>query len=207
VNSRFVRRLPSRYTASYSTRRVSRLARGNNNRGGLHACKAVTSFSSAFRKNFSSALAFHTGPEPVFLMAGSDVGLISTLWQRRISSSLNRACMQPEFGTLLVSTASIPVAHSLQSALSRIAQRRQTDSLIDPCTAVKKAARVPEGLRTLAFPKRSGHAPLFPRDVADRLHAQPKQYTGLLSPSYSAMSIVYRANSTQTTARLSSGGK
>jgi hypothetical protein len=83
VNSRLLRRRPSRYTASYSARRTSRVSRGRSSRGGLDAREGVAPFFAACGKDFSSTLSLHAFPESVFLVAAPHVRLISAFRQRK----------------------------------------------------------------------------------------------------------------------------
>ena len=85
ANSRLDLRRPSRYTASYSTRRSSRLARGNLIRGGSDARKTVAPFLAALRKDFPSTLALHACAEAVFLVTAAHMRLKSAFRQRTIS--------------------------------------------------------------------------------------------------------------------------
>lgn len=75
VNSRLVRRRPSRYTASYSARRTRRQARGKSRRGASDARETVASLLAALREYFASTLALHPRPESVLLVAGAYMGL------------------------------------------------------------------------------------------------------------------------------------
>jgi len=92
ANSRPVRRRPSRYTASYSTRRTNRHARGNPNCGRLDARETVAPFLAAFRKDFPSTRALHACAETVLLMTAAHMGLKSTFRQRWLSSRSRCSC-------------------------------------------------------------------------------------------------------------------
>ena len=81
-NSRADRRRASRYTASYSARRTSRLARGSPKFGGSDARETVAPFLSAARKHFASARTLHSCTESVFLMTCPHMGLIRPFRQR-----------------------------------------------------------------------------------------------------------------------------
>jgi len=83
VNSRLLRRRPSRYTASYSARRTSRVSRGRSSRGSSDAREGVAPFFAACGKDFSSTLGFHAFAESVFLVAAPHVRLISAFRQRK----------------------------------------------------------------------------------------------------------------------------
>src|SRR6202789_1097952 len=83
VNSRLLRRRPSRYTASYSPRRTSRVSRGRSSRGALDAREGVAPFFAACGKDFSSTLGFHAFAESVFFVAAPHVRLISAFRQRK----------------------------------------------------------------------------------------------------------------------------
>jgi hypothetical protein len=87
VNSRLVRRRPSRYTASYSARRTSRQARGKSSRGSSDARETVASLLAALREYFASTLALHACAEAVFLVTGAHVGLICPFRHRSLSSA------------------------------------------------------------------------------------------------------------------------
>lgn len=86
VNSRLDRRRPWRYTASYSLRRTIRQARGNPSRGESDARETVAPLFAALRKDLPSTLALHACAEPVLLVAGAYMGLISAFRQRSFSS-------------------------------------------------------------------------------------------------------------------------
>src|SRR5579871_4768736 len=87
VNSRLALRRPSRYTASYSTRRTKRQALGKV-RDASDAGKAMASFFAALRKNFASTLALHARAETVLLVATAHVGLKCAFRQRIFSLSI-----------------------------------------------------------------------------------------------------------------------
>jgi len=94
ANSRPVLRRPSRYTASYSTRRTNRHARGNPN-GRLDARETVAPFLAAFRKDFPSTRALHACAEAVLLMSAAHMGLKRTFRQRWLSSRSRCRCARP----------------------------------------------------------------------------------------------------------------
>ncbi len=83
VNSRLLRRRPSRYTASYSARRTSRVSRGRSSRRGSDAREGVAPFLAACGKDFPSTLGLHAFAESVFLVAAPHVRLISAFRQRK----------------------------------------------------------------------------------------------------------------------------
>ena len=83
VNSRLLRRRPSRYTASYSARRTSRVSRGRSSRGRSDAGDGVAPFFAACGKDFPSTLGLHAFAESVFLVAAPHVRLISAFRQRK----------------------------------------------------------------------------------------------------------------------------
>src|ERR1700722_18624334 len=83
VNSRLLRRRPSRYTASYSARRTSRVSRGRSSRGRSDACDGVAPFFAACGKDFPSTLGLHAFAESMFLVAAPHVRLISAFRQRK----------------------------------------------------------------------------------------------------------------------------
>jgi hypothetical protein len=83
VNSRLLRRRPSRYTASYSARRTSRVSRGRSSRGRSDAREGVAPFFAACGKDFSSTLSLHPFSESVLFMAAPHVRLISAFRQRK----------------------------------------------------------------------------------------------------------------------------
>jgi hypothetical protein len=93
VNSRLLRRRPSRYTASYSARRTSRVSRGRSSRGGSDAREGVAPFFAACGKDFSSTLSLHAFSESVFFVAAPHVRLISAFRQRK--SPLNFSARSP----------------------------------------------------------------------------------------------------------------
>jgi hypothetical protein len=93
VNSRLLRRRPSRYTASYSARRTSRVSRGRSSRGGSDAREGVAPFFAACGKDFSSTLSFHAFAESMFFVAAPHVRLISAFRQRK--SPLNSSARWP----------------------------------------------------------------------------------------------------------------
>jgi hypothetical protein len=83
VNSRLLRRRPSRYTASYSARRSRRKARGKCSRvAASDAREAVAPFFAASCKNFPSTLRFHALAKPVLFMAAPHMRLKSAFRQR-----------------------------------------------------------------------------------------------------------------------------
>ena len=86
VNSRLVRRRPSRYTASNSARRTRREARGKSSRGVSDARETVAPFPAALRKDFPSTRALHPRAEPVLLMTRAHMGLKSAFRQGILSS-------------------------------------------------------------------------------------------------------------------------
>jgi hypothetical protein len=86
VNSRLVRRRPSRYTASYSERRTKRQARGRLSCGASDSRETVAPFFSALCKDFASTLALHAFAEAVLLMTAAHMGLKRTFRQRSFSS-------------------------------------------------------------------------------------------------------------------------
>src|ERR1019366_6331809 len=86
VNSRLVRRRPSRYTASYSERRTKRQARGRLTCGASDSRETVAPFFSALCKDFASTLALHAFAEAVLLMTAAHMGLKRTFRQRSFSS-------------------------------------------------------------------------------------------------------------------------
>lgn len=86
MNSRLARRRPSRYTASYSTRRNKRHARGRLSRVASDSRETVASFFSALRKYFASTLALHALAESMLLMTAAYVGLKRAFRQRSFSS-------------------------------------------------------------------------------------------------------------------------
>jgi hypothetical protein len=85
VNSRLVRRRPSRYTASYSLRRTNRASRGKSSRGGSDAREAVASLLAASCKDFPSTLSFHAFAKSVLLMSAPHMRLKSPFRQRYFS--------------------------------------------------------------------------------------------------------------------------
>jgi len=86
VNSRLVRRRPSRYTASYSARCTSREARGKVSGRSSDAGEAMASLLAALREYFASTLRFHARAEAVFLVAGAHVRLKCPFRHRSLSS-------------------------------------------------------------------------------------------------------------------------
>src|ERR1700722_16380997 len=83
VNSRLLRRRPSRYTASYSARRTSRVSRGRSNRGGSDAREGVAPFLAACGKDFTSTLCLQEFAESVLLVAAPHMRLIRAFRQRK----------------------------------------------------------------------------------------------------------------------------
>ena len=118
VNSRLLRRRPSRYTASYSARRIKRKARGKSGRGASDAREAVAPFFAASCKNFPSTLRFHALAKPVLFMAAPHMRLKSAFRQRSSPSQFIAA-----------------------RALLRIAGPVETSSLDDLRATVKEARR------------------------------------------------------------------
>src|SRR5271156_3059712 len=117
VNSRLLRRRPSRYTASYSTRRSRRKTRGKSRRvAPSDAREAVAPFFAASCKNFPSTLRFHALAKPVLLMAAPHMRLKSAFRQRSSPSQFIAA-----------------------RALLRIAGPVETSSLDDLHATVKEA--------------------------------------------------------------------
>jgi hypothetical protein len=86
VNSRLVRRRPSRYTASYSARRTRRQARGKSS-GASDARETVAPLLAALCEYFASTLCLHARAKPVFLVAGAHVRLKCPFWHRSLSSA------------------------------------------------------------------------------------------------------------------------
>jgi hypothetical protein len=86
ANSRPDFRRPSRYTASYSTRRTNRHARGNPNSGRLDARETVAPFLASLRKDSTSTWALHACAEAVLFVTAAHMGLKSTFRQRWFSS-------------------------------------------------------------------------------------------------------------------------
>jgi hypothetical protein len=83
VNSRLLRRRPSRYTASYSARRSRRKARGKSSRAApSDAREAVAPFFAASCKNFPSTLRFHALAKAVLFMSAPHMRLKSAFRQR-----------------------------------------------------------------------------------------------------------------------------
>ena len=95
VNSRLVRRRPSRYTASYSLRRTRRASRGKSSRGGSDAREAVASLLAASCKDFPSTLSFHAFAKSVLLMTAPHMRLKSAFRQRSSPESPHGA-IHPE---------------------------------------------------------------------------------------------------------------
>jgi hypothetical protein len=91
ANSRPDFRRPSRYTASYSTRRTNRHARGNPN-GRLDARETVAPFLASLRKHSTSTRALHACAETVLFMTAAHMGLKSTFRQRWLSSRSRCSC-------------------------------------------------------------------------------------------------------------------
>jgi hypothetical protein len=108
VNSRLLRRRPSRYTASYSARRTSRVSRGRSSRGGSDAREGVAPFFAACGKYFPSTLRLHAFAESMLLVAAPHVRLISAFRQRK--SPLNFSARPPH--------ASTPGSRVTQQAIS-----------------------------------------------------------------------------------------
>jgi hypothetical protein len=86
VNSRLVRRRPSRYTTSYSMRRTRRQARGKSSRGTSDPRETVAPLFAALGKNLASTLRFHAYAEAMFLMTAAHMGLKRAFRQRSFSS-------------------------------------------------------------------------------------------------------------------------
>jgi hypothetical protein len=81
ANSRPDFRRPSRYTASYSTRRTNRHARGNPS-GRLDSRETVAPFLASLRKHPTTTRALHACAEAVLLMASAHMRLKSAFRQR-----------------------------------------------------------------------------------------------------------------------------
>jgi hypothetical protein len=86
VNSRLERRLPSRYTTSYSARRATRHSRGSPPGATSDSREAMTSLFAASGKNFATTLRLHAFAEAVFFVTAAHMGLKSTFRQRILSS-------------------------------------------------------------------------------------------------------------------------
>jgi hypothetical protein len=86
VNSRLERRLPSRYTTSYSAVRAMRHSRGSPPGATSDSREAMTSLFAASGKDFPSTLAFHAFAEAVFFVTAAHMGLKRTFRQRILSS-------------------------------------------------------------------------------------------------------------------------
>jgi hypothetical protein len=129
VNSRLLRRRPSRYTASYSARRSRRKARGKSSRVATSdAREAVAPFFAASCKNFPSTLGFHALAKAVLFMAAPHMRLKSAFRQRSSPSQFIAA-----------------------RALLRIAGPVETSSLDDLRATVKEPRTTQDGAGDLRF--------------------------------------------------------
>ena len=90
TNDELERRRPSRYTASKSARRKSRLARGKSRLTRSDACEAMASLFAASRQDLLATLALHACAEAVFLVTAAHMGLKGTFRQRSLLSPLQR---------------------------------------------------------------------------------------------------------------------
>jgi hypothetical protein len=130
ANSRLDRRRPSRYTASYSTRRTSRPARGNPYRGGSDARETVAPFLAALRKDFPSTLALHPCAEAMLLMTAAHVRLKSA-FRQRVRSLI-----------MTISLAPAPVNRACHHASCKPLQiaraKAETASVVEPRSTVKE---------------------------------------------------------------------
>ena len=119
VNSRLLRRRPSRYTASYSARRTRRKARGKSSRVATSdAREAVAPFFAASCKNFPSTLRFHALAKAVLFMSAPHMRLKSAFRQRSSPSQF------------IAARALLPIAGPVE-----------TSSLDDPRATVKEPRR------------------------------------------------------------------
>jgi hypothetical protein len=89
VNSRLDLRRPALYTASYSTRRNNRQARGSPSPGASDAREAMTSLFAALRKDLPSTLALHALTKAVLFVTAAHMRLKSAF--RQESSPLSWA--------------------------------------------------------------------------------------------------------------------
>ena len=139
VNSRLDRRIPSRYTASYSQRRTNRDARGKPSGCDLHACETVAPLLAALRKNLAPALAFHACAKPMLLVARAHMWLESAFRQRSFSSTtwagLYSGC-HALAGTQCLGRWALPAPNNAQSA--RIADPSEEVSLVERRSTVKE---------------------------------------------------------------------
>jgi hypothetical protein len=106
VNSRLLRRRPSRYTASYSARRIKRNARGKPSRRASDAREAVAPFFAASCKDFPSTLRFHALTKAMFLMTPPHMRLKCPFRQRLIPRAPSRnslSCTQANSLSILLS--------------------------------------------------------------------------------------------------------
>lgn len=135
VNSRLLRRRPSRYTASYSARRISRVSRGRSSRGGSDAREGVAPFLAACGKDFPSALGLHAFAESVFLVAAPHVRLISAFRQRKsplIFSARPPTRLSAPVGLTPASNLSRPVRSSHNTTQQAPARNKQSRRPMPP---------------------------------------------------------------------------
>jgi hypothetical protein len=81
VNSRLDLRRPALYTASYSTRRNNRQARGSPSPGSSDAREAMTSLFAALRKDLPPTLALHALTKAVLFVTAAHMRLKSAFRQ------------------------------------------------------------------------------------------------------------------------------
>ena len=141
VNSRLVRRRPSRYTASYSERRTSRQFRGRSSRGLSDARETVAPLLAALGQNFPSTLTLHALAKAVLLVTAAHMRLKRAFRQRSFTSALGLFRCEP---VGRCGTATTPLFAHTQSRVGathrkRISHPGETNSVLDPRCAVKNS--------------------------------------------------------------------
>jgi hypothetical protein len=132
VNSRLLRRRPSRYTASYSARRTSRVSRGRSSRGRSDAREGVAPFFPACGKDFSSTLGLHAFAEAVFLVTAAHMRLISAFRQRKSPLNFSARSLIRSAPESWGPKRAIALRLRRSCTIRRIAHPDETRSLDDP---------------------------------------------------------------------------
>jgi hypothetical protein len=171
VNSRLVRRRPSRYTASYSLRRTNRASRGNSSRGGSDAREAVASLLAASCKDFPSTLSLHPFAKSVLLMPAPHMRLKCPLRQRQSPESPyravhpeNRQCRFEGLSYFVIPSA----ARDLSSGPSTIRSRRDNRSIrksLWSAAARRRFSRARRASRSQRCPQRESRASVTPPQI------------------------------------------
>ena len=149
VNSRLVRRRPTRYTRSYSARRTSRQSRGRVSRDVSDSRETVAPLLATLGQYFPSTLALHALAEAVLLVTAAHMRLKRAFRQRSFSSALGLIRCEP---VGRCGTATTPLSRTrhparAQTHRKRISHPGETNSVLDPRCAVKNSRADGQGAR------------------------------------------------------------